>query len=154
MQIDAMTGADENLVLHSWVRSWKKSWFLRHTPAGRSAPMSDDDVAALGVSRRDSILARPTTRVLVSRDEASPLFIYGWGCFERVNDTFAVHFIFVKTHFRHSGHARALLSAGRDQCGQGTTRSVATHRTYVDELAKDLGFEFIPPERLYRQEAA
>ncbi len=146
MRIDSMSAADKNLVIHSWVRSYRREIIGELTP---------DQACEWIHDQAQRILARPTTRVLVARNEANPLFVYGWVCAERVRDAFVVHFVYVKSHFRNGDdgnhYGRALYAAALKECGQGAARKLASHRTYVEPTATRYGFTYVPAVTLYRE---
>jgi GNAT superfamily N-acetyltransferase len=110
-----MVPDDEGLVMDSWLRSFRPSWF--------AGPLPNDlyyDIYRPII--RDRVRARSGARVLVATDTEDTA-ILGWMCFEG-NDV--VHYIYVKDLFRKKGVARALIqSAGLGDAVRYTFRTKA-----------------------------
>lgn len=104
--------------------------------------------------RRIKILGRPSTLVLVARDTQNPLFIYGYGVFERIDGAFIAHWVYVKSPFKGRGVGSALLAAAMHLIGEGAKTLECTHRTYFVEKAEEMGFTFRELNELYAGEAA
>lgn len=85
-----------------------------------------------------AILDRAT--VLVARDSQKPGYIFGYGVFERIAGKFVAHWVYVREHEKRQGIARLMLAAALASLADGATELVATHRTYVDDKAAELGF--------------
>jgi hypothetical protein len=104
----------------------------------------------------EAILARKPL-VVIARG-ADPLFIYGYGIFERMNlpgpagmtiPAFVAHWVYTKRSFKRRGIAGAVLAHGLERIGDGARDLLMTHRTYIERKAEQLGFEFVKLEELY-----
>lgn len=90
--------SDTNLILHSWLRSYRKS------PSGQG--LSPEDYYAAHHRNVDAILHVATVRVV--HPEGAPDTILGWMAWEPT--AYRLHYVYVKREFRRNGVARLLLS--------------------------------------------
>jgi GNAT superfamily N-acetyltransferase len=125
-----MEDGDRAFVLDTWSRAYQVA------PA--CVELRESAYRLWHRRRMLAILARGT--VLVARDSERPNFIYGYGVFERVAGKFVAHWLYVKADYRGRGIARLLLASALASLADGATELVATHRTYVDDKAAELGF--------------
>lgn len=114
----------------TWRRAYRVSDGCISIPDAKFAPWHKRRMLA--------ILGRAT--VIVARDERNPHYIYGYGVFERIGPRFVAHWVYVREQEKRQGIGRLLLAAALAKCGDGATELVATHRTYIDEKAGELGF--------------
>jgi ribosomal protein S18 acetylase RimI-like enzyme len=125
---------DDVAFLHdTWARSYRLADECRGMPTSAFHPWHR--------RVREQILARSSTLVLVARDRERPIWIAGYGVFERVGDAFVVHWLGVKGPCKKQGVAGRLLAEATRIIGPGARRMVATHRTYVAGKAEELGFQ-------------
>jgi GNAT superfamily N-acetyltransferase len=129
---------DRAFLMDTWARSYRVSEACE--------PIPNDAYFPWHRTRVDKILE--TALVLVARDRENPLFIYGYGVFERVGTKFVAHWVYTKGTFKRRGVASLLLSHGLDRLGDGATVLAATFRTYAEPKARELGFVFESLESL------
>lgn len=123
---------DIAFVHDTWARSYRLADECRGMPTSAFHPWHRE--------ARERILARPSTLVLVARDRERPIWIAGYGVFERVGDAFVAHWLGVKGPCKRQGVAGRLLAEAVASIGAGAKRGVATHRTYVAAKAAEMGF--------------
>lgn len=125
-------------------QSWSRSY--------RAEPSSQRmGERAFYVAHRDVIdrLLASGAKVFVARDTDNPVFLYGWLCAQRHEDSLVVHYAYTKRPWRERGIAHALLAAAVERLGDGATDLRQTHgsREYDHRLAA-IGFRKLPVERL------
>jgi GNAT superfamily N-acetyltransferase len=65
--------------------------------------------------------------VLVARDAAQPVYIYGFLCAERAGDAVVTHYTHVRKDWCLRGIATALLAEAIEQLGEGASELLYTH---------------------------
>lgn len=154
---EGLREADVAFVMATWAESF------RHSKAGKPIPTKAFHLWHR--PRMERILARDP--LVVMARGADPLFLYGYGIFERVDrevfdhmaeirggvvspaPTFVAHWVYTKRGFKRQGIASAVLTHALERIGRGCTDLLMTHRTYIEEKAESLGFEFVKLEELY-----
>lgn len=129
------------------------TWAQAYRVAEECKDMPKDAYHLWHRPRREFVLNRPGTIVLVARDRNQPLWIAGYGVFERVGDTFVAHWVYCKKHCKQQGVGGRILTSALDKIGTGTDANppIATHRTWFGSKAEDMGFVFKRLEDLYGQ---
>jgi ribosomal protein S18 acetylase RimI-like enzyme len=136
---------DRNFVFDTWARAFRVAPACKSTPTSAYHPWQR--------ARMERILSRPSTLVLVARDSEREVFIHGYGVFERFDDAFVAHWVYVKNNdvSRRQGVASLLLARALDRIGEGSHELLYTHRTYFADKAESLGFQFVKLEDLERR---
>lgn len=129
---------DEAFVLSTWAESF------RHAPACKALPTGA--FHTWHRPRMEGVLKRYPL-VVVARG-TDPLFIYGYGVFERIGDRFVAHWLYVKRSFRRKSVASQILAHALERIGEGAGELLYTHRTYVSPKAEELGFRYEKLEAL------
>ncbi len=135
---------DRAFLMDTWARSYRVAEACEAIPSDAYFPWHR--------KRMESILARAL--VLVARDKTNPVFIYGYGVFERVRDKFVAHWVYTKGAFKYRGVASLLLRAALERIGDGARALIMTFPTYIEPKALELGFTHEPLEALYAEEVA
>jgi ribosomal protein S18 acetylase RimI-like enzyme len=133
---------DVAFVMDTWARSFQRAPSCETMPPDAYFPWQR--------KRMDTILAREPL-VVVARGK-DPLWLYGYGVFERIDDAFVAHWLYVKKHYKRQRVASRLLAHALEQIGHGATSLVLTHRTYIEPKALEMGFTHVRLDDLYRGE--
>lgn len=127
--------SDKNFIFSKWLKNYKFS--------SRFAKRIKNDVFYKWHQLiLENILSRPSTTVLIAHPDDEPDVNLGFICYEDINDTKIIHYIFVKPEFRNFGLGRTLYNhAMNDSVG-----GYFTHWTYpIDQLeSKLLGLTYDP----------
>jgi GNAT superfamily N-acetyltransferase len=134
---------DTRYIKATWLRSYRESEGCVEIPDSAYFPYQR--------ARIDRILARDPL-VIVARDRENPVYVFGYGVFERVGDKLVAHWVYVRKVEKRQGIAKLLLATALKRIGDGARRLVMTHRTYAEPKAREMGFEFIKLESLYASE--
>lgn len=137
---EGMRPDDERFVFDTWARAFRVAPACLELPQGA--------FYAWHRKRMERIMTRGPL-VLVARSKADPLFIYGYGIFERVGDAFVAHWVMCKSHFKKHSIGSLLLLRALERIAPNTTRRLMTHRTYFEPKALEMGFENITLDELY-----
>jgi len=128
--IDDMRDHDNEIVMDSWLSSYRNSPGMHDVPAG------------LYYRRQRQVVMRLLghSTVKVARPLDWPEGVLGWVCAEHGGDEFILHYGFVKSVYRRHGLGMSLLRAFEPR-----GRMVFTHLRppYTDYL-RDLGFSHAP----------
>lgn len=136
-------------VEHDWpyIRS---TWLRSYRESDSCAGMPDTAYFPWQRARIARVLDRAPL-VLVARDEDSPIYVLGYGVFERIGSRFVTHWVYVRKAEKRQGIGRLLLATALAAIGQGASKLVMTHRTYFEAKAREMGFEFQKLESLYAE---
>jgi GNAT superfamily N-acetyltransferase len=115
---DKATEAELPFVFRSWCRSYRTAPGSMRMPAHAFYLWQRDVI--------DRILARKPL-VLVARDVAHDVFLYGFLVAERVGTGLVVHFCYCKRDWRGQGIARALLAEAIERIGAGASELLYSH---------------------------
>jgi len=128
--ITDMREHDHELVVDSWLSSYRNSPATHDTPSG------------LYYRRQRKVAMRLLghSDVKVARPPDWPEGVLGWLCAEQCEDTFVLHYGYVKAPYRRHGLGRALITAFEPH-----GRMVFTHLRppYTDYL-RNMGFSHAP----------
>ncbi len=143
LEVTGLRPEDTAFLQDTWANAYRVADECSHMPSDAFHPWHR--------ARRKAILERPDTLVLVARDREAPLWVAGYGVFEKCGDAFVAHWVYVKKHCKRQGVAGRLLAKALERIGDGAQRFVGTHRTWFTPHAVRAlpGLEFVKLEDLY-----
>lgn len=146
VQLTELRPEDISYLHDTWANAYRTADECEHIPARAFWPWHR--------AIRTQILERPGTMVVVARGRERPLWIAGYGVFERVGPTFVAHWLHARGGCKRQGVAGRLLATALGEIGDGASRLVMTHRTYITTKAESLGFVYERLTHLYGSKAA
>jgi hypothetical protein len=122
IRIRKATEADVSFIFNSWLKSYRDSFFARGVASN------------MYFSEHHKVIERilKTCEVYIACDDADAMNIYGWACAEFIDNTFVIHYSYVKQMYRFLGIANLLISQYKHN---PEVASLYTHHTkYAEKI--------------------